>query len=63
MKITAKKSLGQNFLTDEKIIDLIIKLGEISSNDFILEVGPGTGALTKKIIENQPKKLTVIEKD
>ncbi|MFL2903058.1 MAG: 16S rRNA (adenine(1518)-N(6)/adenine(1519)-N(6))-dimethyltransferase RsmA [Candidatus Pelagibacter sp.] len=63
MRITAKKSLGQNFLTDEKIIDLIIKLGKISSEDLILEVGPGTGALTKKIIENQPKKLTVIEKD
>ena len=63
MRITAKKSLGQNFLTDEKIIDLIIKLGNISSNDLVLEVGPGTGALTKKIIQIQPKRLTVIEKD
>ena len=63
MKISAKKSLGQNFLADEKIINLIIKLGKISSDDLILEVGPGTGALTKKIIENQPKRLTVIEKD
>ena len=63
MKITAKKSLGQNFLTDNKIIDLIIKLGNINSNDLILEVGPGTGALTKKVLEKQPKKFTVIEKD
>ena len=63
MKILPKKSLGQNFLIDEKILDKIVNLGEIGINDTILEVGPGLGSLTKKIIEKKPKKLIVIEKD
>ena len=58
-----KKSLGQNFLIDQKIINLIIKIGDINNKEAILEVGPGTGALTEKIIENNPKKFLVIEKD
>ena len=63
MKTFPKKSLGQNFLTDEKILDLIANLGEISSNDTILEVGPGTGNLTEKILKKGPKKIVVVEKD
>lgn len=47
----AKKSLGQNFLIDNNIIEKII--GEITSdsNDLIVEIGPGMGALTKKLKE------------
>ena len=47
----AKKSLGQNFLVDNNIIEKII--GEITSdsNDLIVEIGPGRGALTKKLKE------------
>ena len=47
----AKKSLGQNFLIDNNIIEKII--GEITSNsnDLIVEIGPGRGALTKKLKE------------
>jgi len=63
MKIFPKKSLGQNFLVDDNILNLIVKLGEINSNDTVLEVGPGTGNLTEKIIKKAPKKLIVIEKD
>ena len=58
-----KKSLGQNFLTDKNIINLIIEVGNIKSNDFVMEVGPGNGALTEKIIEQKPKDLILIEKD
>ena len=58
-----KKSLGQNFLIDKNIIDKIIKASEISYNDEILEVGPGTGNLTKSIISQKPRKIYVIEKD
>ena len=54
MKIKPKKSLGQNFLIDKNIISKICNLGEIQSTDIILEVGPGTGNLTKKIIEKKP---------
>ena len=56
MKILPKKSLGQNFLTDINIINKIIDIGDINKKDDILEVGPGTGNQTKKIInKNQIK--------
>ena len=60
--IKAKKSLGQNFLIDQNIIEKILNLVEIKDKN-ILEVGPGTGNLTSKILERNPKKLIVIEKD
>jgi len=60
--IKPKKSLGQNFLIDNNILNKIIKLAEISNN-YIVEIGPGTGNLTKKIIEQKPKNLILIEKD
>jgi len=63
MKILPKKSLGQNFLIDNKILNLITNLGSITSNDIVLEVGPGTGNLTEKILKKKPKKLIVVEKD
>ena len=58
-----KKSLGQNFLNNEIILDKIVESGKISNNDIVLEIGPGTGNLTKKILEKKPKHLIVIEKD
>jgi len=60
--IKPKKSLGQNFLIDNNIINKIIKLSDVSNNN-IIEIGPGTGNLTKKIIEQNPKSLILIEKD
>jgi len=63
MKISPKKSLGQNFLIDIEILNKIVNLGEINSNDIVLEVGPGTGNLTEKILKKKPKRLVVIEKD
>ena len=63
MSFKPKKSLGQNFLIDKNIIDKIIKASDINSGDEILEVGPGTGNLTKSIVSQKPKKIYVIEKD
>jgi len=60
--IKAKKSLGQNFLIDQNIIDKIIDVVQIK-NKSVLEIGPGTGNLTKNILKKKPKKLIVIEKD
>ena len=60
--IKPKKSLGQNFLVDNNILNKIIKLAEITSND-VIEIGPGTGNLTNKIIEQKPKNLILVEKD
>ena len=62
MKIRAKKSLGQNFLIDKQIIEKIVECAEIK-NKYILEVGPGTGNLTKAIIKKKPKKIFLVEKD
>ena len=61
--IKPKKSLGQNFLTDKNIINIITNAGNINENDVVLEVGPGTGNLTEKILTKIPKKIFVIEKD
>jgi 16S rRNA (adenine1518-N6/adenine1519-N6)-dimethyltransferase len=60
--IIAKKSLGQNFLVDKNVVNKIINTIEITNNN-IIEIGPGLGALTKKILEKNPKKLIIIEKD
>ena len=62
-KYHPKKSLGQNFLTDKNIIDIIVNKGNINQNDTILEIGPGTGNLTEKILFQKPLKLYAIEKD
>ena len=60
--IKAKKSLGQNFLTDRVILDKIVTSISIKDKT-ILEVGPGTGNLTSFILKHNPKKVIVIEKD
>jgi len=60
--IRAKKSLGQNFLIDKKIIDKITNTVSITGNE-VLEVGPGTGNLTKEILKKNPSKMYLIEKD
>ena len=60
--IRAKKSLGQNFLIDNNILTQIVNCVEIENKN-ILEIGPGTGNLTKYILNKNPKKFTVIEKD
>ena len=63
MKIIPKKSLGQNFLIDKNIIEKICNSGNISENNNVLEIGPGTGNLTEFILQKKPKKFHVIEKD
>ena len=60
--IKAKKSLGQNFLTDKNVIKKIVDLIDIK-NKTVLEIGPGTGNLTSALIKKNPKKMHVIEKD
>ena len=60
--IKAKKSLGQNFLTDKHILEKIVNLVSIKDK-IILEIGPGTGNLTSYILKKKPKKIVVIEKD
>ena len=60
--IKAKKSLGQNFLIDETVIDKIVETTSINNKN-VIEIGPGTGNLTKAILKKNPKKFFVVEKD
>ena len=60
--IKAKKSLGQNFLIDRRVLEKIANIISIKGKT-ILEIGPGTGNLTSFILKKDPKKVIVIEKD
>lgn len=58
----AKKSLGQNFLKSEKALNQMVTASELQKSDFVLEIGPGRGALTKKLLETGAN-VVAIEKD
>ncbi len=58
----AKKSLGQNFLKSILALNKIIEVGEVTEKDIILEIGPGKGVLTQKLLEKAGK-VVAIEKD
>lgn len=58
----AKKSLGQNFLNNDTIINNIVSLFDCTERDLIIEIGPGRGALTKKLV-NKKAELICIEID
>jgi len=62
MNIFPKKSLGQNFLINTGVVEKILDATEILSNDLVLEVGPGEGALTEKLKERAGR-VIAIEKD
>lgn len=53
----AKKRLGQNFLIDEKVINTIVDNINADSKDLVIEIGPGKGAITKKI---KSKKCNIV---
>lgn len=50
--IQPRNKLGQNFLIDLNLIDLVIRTAEITADDLALEVGSGTGSLTMRLVEN-----------
>ena len=57
-----KKSLGQNFLTNTRIVDRIIAACDLKPTDVILEIGPGKGALTHALAQHT-KTVMAVEKD
>lgn len=57
-----KKKFGQNFITDNNLLERIVNLGEVGQDDIVLEIGPGAGTLSKKIAE-KAKHLIVVEID
>ena len=60
--IKANKSLGQNFLINEEVVNKIVESSEISKEDLVIEIGPGLGTLTKFLLE-KAKKVICIELD
>jgi 16S rRNA (adenine1518-N6/adenine1519-N6)-dimethyltransferase len=62
--LSLKKSLGQNFLVDSNIIDIITSASAIDGDEFIIEIGPGIGSLTQAVLEKLTSgKLLAVEKD
>ena len=62
MFIRPKKSLGQNFLIDRNVLELIVDTVDIANKE-VLEIGPGSGNLTSFLLKKNPSKVYVIEKD
>lgn len=60
--ITANKNLGQNFLIEDAVINETIESASITKEDLMIEIGPGLGTLTKKLLE-KAKKVIAIELD
>jgi len=58
-KIQAKKSLGQNFLVDPGIAHRIVDSCRLAKDDIVLEIGPGQGALTGRLLETEAKVIAV----
>ncbi len=56
------KSLGQNFLIDDKVLDDIVEGADVSKEDFVIEIGPGVGTLTKELLA-KAKKVCAVELD
>jgi 16S rRNA (adenine1518-N6/adenine1519-N6)-dimethyltransferase len=61
--LAPKKSFSQNFLTDVIIAKRIVESLEILPDETIIEIGPGTGSLTRFILETQAKSIHVLELD
>ncbi len=58
----AKKKFGQNFLVDRGVLEKIVSAAELTSDDFVVEVGPGPGVLTRELLP-RTKKVLAIEID
>ena len=57
--ITANKKLGQNFLVDENVVDSIVDSAEVTKEDLVIEIGPGLGTLTKKLLDRAGKVICI----
>lgn len=60
--LSAKKSLGQNFIIDTNILENIVDVGDVDENTTVIEIGPGIGALTEQIAK-QAKEVFAFEID
>jgi 16S rRNA (adenine1518-N6/adenine1519-N6)-dimethyltransferase len=62
--VAPKKTLGQHWLNDRRALEAVVKAAEIEPEDFILEIGPGLGALTQQLVKAAGQVLAVeIDRD
>ncbi len=57
--IKANKSLGQNFLIKEDVVEKIVQSSKIEKEDLVIEIGPGLGTLTKELLERAGKVICI----
>lgn len=57
--IKANKSLGQNFLISNEVVEKIVDCSNISKDDLVIEIGPGLGTLTKELLEKAGKVVAI----
>ena len=57
--IRANKSLGQNFLISEQVVNEIVESSKIDKEDLVIEIGPGLGTLTKYLLEKAGKVIGI----
>ena len=58
-----RKRFGQHWLKDQSVLDRIVTAANLNSDDCVLEVGPGKGALTERLIDSQARFIQAIELD
>ncbi len=61
--ISLRKEVGQHLLLNQEALDLMTDSAGVRGSDSILEVGPGPGNLTERIVKRRPRSLTLVEKD
>jgi 16S rRNA (adenine1518-N6/adenine1519-N6)-dimethyltransferase len=61
--LTASKSKGQNFLTQGAIADRIVAAANLQASEEVIEIGPGLGILTERILQSEIGHLTLVELD
>ncbi len=57
--ITAHKSLGQNFLINENVVNSIVNSSEVCKDDLVIEIGPGLGTLTEELLQNAGRVVAI----
>ncbi len=57
--IDAKKSLGQHFLNSSRVPELMVDAGNVSNTDIVLEIGPGTGVLTRELLKREATVIAI----
>jgi len=62
LEIRPSKALGQNFLIDGNILDIIVEEADVRSNEAVIEVGPGLGAMTARLADRAGR-LVAVEKE